>query len=623
MSTVMKPFAIVFVVGLGGGVMAGQPTTAPADSPAEVGTPPHVLSLGALDIVRSIPVQFEGRWAPLDTAARATLESVTGQLAFQGRDPVGWLLACTFQPGYFKQQPMIPVANAELRELLELSADRTRFSYDELLHHKRLRELMDNLRQRPSGGKMDPLESKVNGISQKLSELGEVFRGQLLRIVPDPEDPVGAWARLNDRNAPASPALGDARGAWDELEQAFEAGDEQAFVRVSGSLRDALLAMPAAYRPSPRILQTELHYNLFDPMGWAWKIMAAGAVLALLASLTGRGVLHMLAVLAMLAGFAMLSYGLGLRWTIAGRIPAANMYESLLFLSWGMGLFGIVSILLMRDRIVPLNACAMGALALFLAQTLPLDSYVRPIAPVLLDTIWMSIHVPVIMVSYSVLALAAVVAHVQLFVMAGAPRRTAWIERIDRLHYWYLHVGCILLGAGIVTGSMWAASSWGRYWGWDPKEVWSLIAFLGYLAILHLRVEPGEKVPGWIRGLAVVLIMATFAIIVPRLAPLTLLKLAGLCGALGAVLVFVLTRGPFAAAVKSILAFWLIVMTYVGVNFVLGIGLHSYGFGTGAVVQYMFLLGSFDLLLIGVCTMVYAAQRAMARMPINPSPTAD
>ena len=79
--------------------------------------------------------------------------------------------------------------------------------------------------------------------------------------------------------------------------------------------------------------------------------------------------------------------------------------------------------------------------------------------------------------------------------------------------------------------------------------------------------------------------------------------------------VFVLARGRFATAVKSIVAFWLIIMTYVGVNFVLGIGLHSYGFGTGAVVRYMFLLGGVDLALIGLCTLVYLVRRRSRLSP--------
>jgi ABC-type transport system involved in cytochrome c biogenesis permease subunit len=293
------------------------------------------------------------------------------------------------------------------------------------------------------------------------------------------------------------------------------------------------------------------------------------------------------------------------------------MFESLLFLSWGMGAFAILAMLALRQRIVPLTASAMGAVALMLADLLPLDHYVRPIVPVLLDTIWMSIHVPVIMVSYSVLALAVLIAHVQLFTLAAVPHNRRLSGTIDSLHYWYVFVGSILLLAGIVTGSMWAASSWGRYWGWDPKEVWSLIAFLGYMAILHVRVNH-DRVPRWAYALAAVLAIALFGLVVPKLAPLTGGKLLGLAAAVAGVVLFVLTRGQLATAVKSIVAFWLIIMTYVGVNYVLGIGLHSYGFGTGAVARNMFVVGGADLALVVICCLVCLIRRRSSPSPGAP-----
>ncbi len=117
------------------------------------------------------------------------------------------------------------------------------------------------------------------------------------------------------------------------------------------------------------------------------------------------------------------------------------------------------------------------------------------------------------------------------------PRRQDLVARMNDLLYWYIHIGSILLIAGIITGSVWASSSWGRYWGWDPKEVWSLVAFLAYLAILHARHQR--------------------------------------------------YIGPFAVASISIAAFWMILMTYLGVNFVLTAGLHSYGFGGSSVVNGM------------------------------------
>ena len=102
-------------------------------------------------------------------------------------------------------------------------------------------------------------------------------------------------------------------------------------------------------------------------------------------------------------------------------------------------------------------------------------------------------------------------------------------------------------------------------------------------------------------------------IVVPKLAPITGLKLLALSATAVAMFVFILLRGPFAMALKSILAFWLIIMTYVGVNYILGIGLHSYGFGTGAVVHYMFWIGGIDLAIILLCSIVYIARRGAIR----------
>jgi ABC-type transport system involved in cytochrome c biogenesis permease subunit len=254
----------------------------------------------------------------------------------------------------------------------------------------------------------------------------------------------------------------------------------------------------------------------------------------------------------------------------------------------------------------------MGAAALFLADQLPMDSFIRPIAPVLLDTVWMSIHVPVIMVSYSVLALAVLVAHVQLVTMAFSPGKRRFIELLDGIHYWYVQVGSLLLAAGIITGSMWAASSWGRYWGWDPKEVWSLAALLGYLTILHVRIDH-ERLSVWAYALGGVMIVSIFVILAVKLAPLSSATGVGLVAAIGAVLFLVLGQGMFATAMKSILCFWLIIMTYVGVNYVLGAGLHSYGFGTGAVVRSMFLTGGIDLAIVAICALIYGLRRIGAR----------
>jgi len=557
--------------------------------------------------IRRLIVQHDGRWPPLDTLARDIVESVTGDPSYLGRDPVLWLLAWTFDPSTWMQQPVIPIRNADLRHELQLPASQEVFSYAQLVGHKHLLSLIDALSQIEEGRKLDPLESKVSDIHGKLTTLQRAFRGMLIKPIPDPEDTFGAWTEIGAPAGEDSEAVVTLRTQWASLEEAFLADDGAEFSTVSDRLVATANALPAAFRPAPEKIATELRYNELEPFRTAWIVMVCGAVLAALAMWVRQKWFDVVAFLGLLAGFALLSYGLALRWAIAGRIPAANMFESLLFLSWGMGAFAIVAAFALRQRLVPLTASAMGALALVLADCLPVDSFVRPIPPVLRDTVWMSIHVPVIMVSYSVLALGVLFAHVQVFFMAMVPRRREIAERIDLLHYWYIHVGSILLLAGVVTGSMWGASSWGRYWGWDPKEVWSLVALLGYLTILHVRIDH-DRVPGWAYFVGVAMMIAVMVIVAGRLAPLTMGSVLALGGTVVGMVVFVATRGAFANAIKSILCFWLIIMTYLGVNYVLGIGLHSYGFGTGAMARYMFLIGGIDLALVATLSLIHVVR---------------
>jgi len=206
----------------------------------------------------------------------------------------------------------------------------------------------------------------------------------------------------------------------------------------------------------------------------------------------------------------------------------------------------------------------MSALTMILVDRLPIDPFIHPMPPVLSGTPWLAIHVPIIMVSYSVLALGVLVAHLQIGVEVFAPRRRALAARLYDMLYWYMLVGSTLLIAGIITGSIWAASSWGRYWGWDPKEVWSLVAFLAYLAILHGRLEK--------------------------------------------------ILGTFGVAALSIVAFWAILMTYVGVNFILASGLHSYGFGSSSVVTWLLIVATAETLFL-LAGVFMSALRAQSQSP--------
>jgi cytochrome c-type biogenesis protein CcsB len=403
--------------------------------------------------------------------------------------------------------PLVDLGSADLAASIGLPEGTRYGSFAQLVNNRTLLALMEKARQDEA---MERPRTGAVAAAEKVEERLIWFQGFLnrdtLRAIPPPGNPNARWGVPQPMT-----------------------GVPDLVALANGPRLDGW--------PSAKEIDREVTYKAVRPTRVAWVVLLAALVVSVFAWSGRSKLLDGLALGGLLVGFGVMTWGIGTRWAIAGRIPAANMYESLLFLAWGVGLFAVVAFAFMRNRLVVLNANAMAALTMALTDLLPIDRFIHPVAPVLAGTPWLAIHVPIIMVGYAVLALGMVIAHMQVGFTIWAPRRTDLVDRMYDLLYWYVMIGSILLVAGILTGSVWAASSWGRYWGWDPKEVWSLVAFLAYMAILHGRVE--------------------------RIV------------------------GKFGVAAISIAAFQTILMTYLGVNFVLTTGMHSYGFGDSPVVKWM------------------------------------
>ena len=495
-------------------------------APAQAATVPDP---GSVERLRRLPVQHDGRVMPLDTLAREGTWQVTGLNRWLGTDPVALVLGWSLYPQGWTTEPVIALGGGSLSAAIGLPPGTRHASFQALTGNPHLMDLIQEARALEEQEKPLPgLLKEAQKVDGRLAWLQGFLEGSTLRVLPRTGDPDAPWA---------SPA--ELRSAADLL---------------------AVLDAGSPAWPAAQAMTREVTYNRVRPSRLAWWTLTCATALSLLAWNLRRRWLDILAVAGLLAGFAVMTWGLAVRWQVAGRIPASNMYESMLFLGWGVALFALVAVTFLRNRLVIFNATAMAALTMILADCLPMDPFVHPVPPVLAGTVWLAIHVPIIMVSYSVLALGVLVAHMQIGFEIFAPQRRSLSATMSDLLYWYIHVGSILLIAGILTGSIWAASSWGRYWGWDPKEVWSLIAFLAYLAILHGRLE--------------------------RLI------------------------GPFGVAIVSIVAFWTIIMTYVGVNFVLASGLHSYGFGSSAVVRWLILVATAEALFLGAGAFAHFSRRS-------------
>lgn len=249
-----------------------------------------------------------------------------------------------------------------------------------------------------------------------------------------------------------------------------------------------------------------------------------------------------------------------MRVMISGRAPVTNMYETVMFSGFGALVIACIITIMRKEIIFLLAGLSYNVLSLMMMKFANgmLDPGISPLVPVLRDNFWLSTHVTTVILSYAALALSWLIANGLLirdrfFTVSSAEYRYG----VD-LIYTCIKCGVVLLSTGVILGGVWADYSWGRFWGWDPKETWSLIVLLVYMAILH------GKSTSWIPA--------------QRFVPLV------------------------AAAFMSVMMAWF------GVNYILASGLHSYGFSEGGAI----FLGSFFIIQILILILGTTGKKATA-----------
>ncbi len=192
-----------------------------------------------------------------------------------------------------------------------------------------------------------------------------------------------------------------------------------------------------------------------------------------------------------LAGLALQSVGMGLRWWEShqlgvGHAPLANFYESLVFFAWAVVILSLGAARAKAAPILPFVLALATGLMGYASFAPQVESGIKPLIPALKSN-WLAVHVMTCFLGYAAFVLATVVGSLGL----RAHRQGRETAGLDDLFTRYLSFGFILFTIGIMTGSVWAFQAWGRYWGWDPKETWALITWLIYAAVIHERRRSG------------------------------------------------------------------------------------------------------------------------------------
>lgn len=491
--------------------------------------------------VDTLAVQLDGRKKPLDTVARETVATLHGSLRYQFASGEVLDAAQTYWSLWlnsrdWNDEPFILVNYRPLKAQLGLPLEQKHFSFSSLInsdlglilqqaHTKQLQE--------------QPLtrdEREALTLEDRLNLMLDTVGNPTLPLVPHPNDVKGTWvgiAEVEQLYPPEKAAR--IQTQFEQLHQQYqEQGDHLSALAERGAiLRQSLTDLSPEVYPAAATLHREVFFNHFHPFGKAWKLYAIAFLILLASQLLPNLNLYWIGMGSFFGGILIQAFGFGLRMQIAGRPPVTNMYESVVWVGFGIAVLAFCFELQTRARSYLFAAAPLAVVCLLLADSLPavLDPSIEPLVPVLRDNFWLSIHVPTITLSYASFALAMGLGHLALVQYWRQPQGGTTASILSRLNTRVIQVGILLLTTGIILGGIWAHFSWGRFWGWDPKETWALIALLCYLAPVHGRLA------GWL--------------------------------------------GQFGMNVASVLAFNAVLMAWYGVNFVLGTGLHSYGFGTG------------------------------------------
>ncbi|MBI2712824.1 MAG: cytochrome c biogenesis protein CcsA [Bdellovibrio sp.] len=481
-----------------------------------------------------IPIQSGGRIKPLDSLAREIVLFETGSRAFQGRAPSDLLLSWISFPEEWQKTQLIQVSREDVKRQLGLDEKRKFFSPQELIANPVLVQYSSRIGNRsqqvepPGSPRSSAREQEVKSVIEKISLFHELITGQAWVLLPRPSPQ--PWASLVDPHQEGELI----RGQFAKVIKAYQEDDRQGFERATRELRAAIEGeIPSFKTELKTVVQAEFFYNQARPFLFAWIFYLVAALLWVFLEFRPQKK-KVRKVALSFTGLAVLWHliGFGLRCYVAGRPPVTNMYESVIWVSLGVIGFALILYRLQRQGIILAVATVLAWLGLVAGDAAPsvLDSSIQPLVPVLRSNYWLTIHVLTITLGYAAFALTLGLSNISLFqFLKKAPKEK--IFNLNQLTYRAMQFGVVLIAAGTILGGIWADYSWGRFWGWDPKEVWALITLLAYIVILHGRYT------NWV--------------------------------------------GQFGFAAWSAVSFMTVVMAWYGVNFILGAGLHSYGFSRG------------------------------------------
>ncbi|WP_299229585.1 cytochrome c biogenesis protein CcsA [uncultured Psychroserpens sp.] len=547
-----------------------KPTKAQIDSVIRANITPKLHS----DAFGEVVIQdYSGRMMPMNTYASEVLRKVSKKDHYEDFDANQVLLSMQESPLFWYNVPIIYLAKRKadsIRHIIGVDESKKYVALTDFLEEDGSYKLSPYLEDAYKTQSPNGFQKEFKETDQRINLLFNTIEGRSLKIFPVPGDEKNTWispidyqeeyeAKVND--SIYGKFIQNSFGYYlSELYKAKQTGNFETADKLLEGFKRNQKKLGSEVMLSDEKVKTEILYNKYDIFKrlFSWY-MYAGTLLFILIliqifksnnKIVNASVKTFTVVIVGL--FLVHTGGLIVRWYISGHAPWSDAYESMIYVAWATMFFGLA---FGRKSILTIAATAfVTSIILMVAHWQWMDPAIANLQPVL-NSYWLMIHVAVIVASYGPFTLGMILGLTVLLLMIFTTKTNKGkmllnIKELTIINEMSLTVGLVMLTIGNFLGGMWANESWGRYWGWDPKETWALISIMIYAFVIHMRLIPG-------------------------------------------------LRGRFGFNLLSIIAFSSIIFTYFGVNFYLS-GLHSYQSGQQILsLQYIAVAG-FILAAIGV-----------------------
>lgn len=446
----------------------------------------------------------DGRFKPVNTLSGEMLRKISRKSKLDGLNADQVMLGMMSDPVSWQQVQMIKVTHPEVRKLIGIEGKYA--SYLDFINmsegtYKLSKYVTEAYEKKPAlRGKFD---NDVLKVDERLNICYMVFKGDLLRILPDPTDPNHPWYSPVSKivNVPSEDSMFLTSIVPSYLD-ALAVGDNKLALQLVDGISDFQNKYGASILPSKSKIKYEILYNkllIFDNLSKIYGLLGIIMIILLFVEMfrSSKGLRFVINFFIglVVVGFIFQTLGLAMRWYISGHAPWSDGYESMIYIAWVTLLAGLL--FSSRSKMTIAATTFLSSIILMVAHLSWMDPEVTNLVPVL-KSYWLTIHVSVITASYGFLALSTLLGFMNLLMMIlknnkNAVKMDLKIGELTAISERSIVIGLYLLTIGTFLGGVWANESWGRYWGWDPKETWALVSILVYSFIAHMHYMPGLK----------------------------------------------------------------------------------------------------------------------------------